>query len=113
MFKAIMTAVLASAAMALSAPAAAHPEDEFDSYNRGPTTSELAQAAVGKLVSQKKLPTSWNNAVITKFDVKTIAGADRYVVTFENPAVKQVNRRKLYVIMSTGGDFISASFKPV
>jgi hypothetical protein len=113
MRKVLLSAVFATASIMLTVPAGAHPEGEYDSINRGPTTSELAREAVDKLVSQKKLPASWSGALVTKFDVKTIGGLDRYIVTFENSAAKEATKRRLFVIMSTAGDFISAGFKPV
>ena len=112
MLKPSLTAIVAAAAMALSLPAMAHPEDEDGSYSRGPSASDLARAAVGKLVTQKKLPESWNRAVVNRLDVRTLNGSDRYVVTFENGSAAPA-QRKLYVIMSTTGEFISAGFKPV
>jgi hypothetical protein len=109
-----LTFVLAAAASVsvLAAPAFAHPEDEFGSYQpRGPSTGELAQEAINKLVAQKKLPATWTGARLVSFDYRSKNGVEQYVVTFENPAIKQASKRKLYVLMSTSGSFISASHK--
>ena len=110
MFRLMFAMAAAVSASLFAAPASAHPEDEFGAY-RGPTTSERAQVAIAKLVSEKKLPASWNNATLVAFDYRTKNGVDQYVVTFQNPAVKQSSKRKLYVIMTTGGEFISAGYK--
>jgi Family of unknown function (DUF6488) len=102
----------AAASLIVAAPAAAHPEDEFGgSISRGPSTSELAQAAIEKLVAQKKLPASWTNAKLAGFDYRTKNGTDQYVLTYENAAIKQPSKRKLYVLMSASGEFISAGYK--
>jgi hypothetical protein len=110
MRKIMLVLAAATAASALTAPAFAHPEDEFGSY-RGPSTSERAEQAIANLIAQKKLPASWSNAKLASFDSRSKNGTDEYVLTYENPAVKQVAKRKLYVIMSTSGSFISASHK--
>ena len=89
-------------------PVAAHPEPRED---RGPSTTERAQQAVLKLISQAKLPASWANATVTKFDVRSKNGIDQYVIVFENKAIRQPAKRTLYVIMSTSGDFVSAGHK--
>ena len=107
-----LTLILSAAAGAfLAAPLAAHPEDEFGSYNRGPTTSELAQAAIERLIAQKKLAPSWSGARLASFDFRSNRGVEQYVLTYENPAVKQTAKRKLFVVMSTSGAFVSAGHK--
>ena len=109
-----LTLLMAAAAASslLAAPAAAHPEDEFGSYApRGPSTTDLAQAAIENLVAQKKLPASWTKAKVSGFDYREKNGAGQYVVTYENAAIKVAGKRKLYVVMSTSGEFISAGHK--
>lgn len=105
----------AGASVAISAtPAIAHPEDEMGGrYERAPTTTELAQQAVVKLVTQAKLPASWTNARVVKSDIRTRKGVEQMVVTFQNDAIRQAAKRKLYVIMTSGGQFISANHKPI
>jgi hypothetical protein len=102
--------MLAAAAAFNTAPAVAHPEDE-DNYTRGPTTAEKAQMAIEKLVTAKKLPASWTAAKLVSFDFRSRDGKDQYVLIFENAAIKQATKRKLYVLMTTGGEFISANHK--
>lgn len=104
---------LAGASVAISAaPAFAHPEDDFGSrYQRGPTTEELAQQAIIKLVTQSKLPASWTSARQVKSALRTKNGKEQMVVTFQNDAVRKPAKRMLYVIMGTDGVFISANHK--
>lgn len=104
---------LAGASVAIAAtPAIAHPEDEMGGrYERAPTTTELAQQAVVKLVTQAKLPASWTNARVVKSDVRTRKGVKQMVITFQNDAIRQVAKRKLYVVMTSDGQFISANHK--
>jgi hypothetical protein len=107
MRKLIMFAAVAT--LGLAAPALAHPEDEGSSVRR-PSTGELAQEEINRLVAQKKLPASWAKAKMTKFDYREKNGG-QYVLTYENAAIKQVAKRKLFVVMTTGGQFVSAGHK--
>jgi hypothetical protein len=107
----LIAVAAAIGALAATTPAVAHPEDESPYANRGPSTSDLARMAVDRLVEQKKLPASWAGAKLSGFDFRTKNGVEQYVVIFENPAIKQVAKRKLYVFMSTTGEFISANHK--
>jgi hypothetical protein len=102
---------VAAATAFTTAPAMAHPEDEGTLAPRGPSTAELAQAAIEKLVAQKKLPATWTGAKLASFDYRTKNGVDQYVLIFENPSIKQAAKRKLYVLMTTSGEFISANHK--
>jgi Family of unknown function (DUF6488) len=102
--------VAALAALGMTAPALAHPEDEGMSAPRGPSTAELAQEAINNLVAQKKLPASWSGAKMTKFDYREKNGG-QYVLTFENAAIKQAAKRKLFVVMTTDGKLVSTGHK--
>jgi hypothetical protein len=104
---------LAAISVALVAvPATAHPEDEFgSSARRGMSTADSAMQAIDKLIAQKKLPPSWTGATLVSFDYRNKNGIDQYVLTYTNPAIKQAAKKKLYVLMSTSGEFISAGYK--
>src|SRR5215213_8324086 len=95
----------ALAVSTLSGPAFAHPEPDFEQYSR-PPISDLAKQALIKLVSQRKLPASWSNAQVAKLDLRVKDGAQQWVVTFTNPAIRVPAQRTLYVLMSTSGEFI-------
>lgn len=98
----------AAAGLGLAGPALAHPEDEqMNTAPRGPSTAELAEQEIGKLIAQKKLGASWAKAKMTKFDYRGKNGG-QYVLIYENAAVKQAAKRKLFVVMTTNGKFVSA-----
>jgi hypothetical protein len=103
---------LAAAVGSLTAPAIAHPGGHDDQYRseRRPIT-EIAQESVVKLVTQAKLPVSWSKAKVVKSELRTRAGAQQWVVTFQNLAERNRAKRVLYVIMSTDGTFISANHR--
>lgn len=104
------------AAVALStfaAPLAAHPEGHDNQFRAAEPrpVPELAQDAVVKLVSQAKLPASWAQAKAIKSNVRTKNGVQQWVVTFQNMAERRAKRRLLYVLMTPGGEFISANHR--
>jgi hypothetical protein len=47
---------------------------------------------------------------MTKFDYREKNGG-QYVLTYENPAIKLAAKRKLFVVMTTDGKFVSAGHK--
>lgn len=108
-------AILALAALGiLATPVAAHP-DGHDKDNRPQRrlVSEMAQDAVVKLVTQAKLPASWSKAKLVKSDIRTRNGAQQRVMVFQNNAIRTRSKRLLYVLMTPGGEFISANHKLV
>jgi hypothetical protein len=107
-------AMLALAAVAVVAtPAVAHPGGHDDEYRpqRRPV-AEIAQDSVVKLVTQAKLPASWSKAsVVGVPQIRTKNGVQQWVVTFENKAIRTRAKQRLYVLMTTDGEFISANHK--
>ena len=103
---------LAAAAGSLTVPAIAHPGGHDDQYRseRRPIT-EIAQESVVKLVTQATLPASWSKAKVVKSELRTRAGAQQWVVTFQNLAERNRAKRLLYVIMSADGRFVSANHR--
>ncbi len=105
--------ILALTAVAfLPAPLAAHPEGHDNQFRvqRRPV-AELGQEAVVKLVTQAKLPASWSKAKLIKSEVRTKNGAQQWVLTFQNNAIRTRSKRLLYVLMQPDGEFISANYR--
>ena len=88
----ISVAILAT----FASPAFAHPENEemLRPAVRKPM-AKVAKSEVIKLVTQATLPASWSLATAIKTETKIIKVAQRWVVTFQNPAVKAASKRTL------------------
>lgn len=110
--KILISALAAVSIMALATPAGAHSEGDFFEVPQRKPIGQLAKDAVEKLVAQSKLPASWSNVNADRAKLLTEGDTTKWLVTFENPAAKPA-KRTLYVTMSGGGEFVSASFKPV
>ena len=106
-----LTMLAAAASLILvGAPAWAHPEDEGSDYRRGPSTAEMAQLEINNLVAMKKLPASWTRARMVNVDYRARNGG-QYVLLFENAAIKQPAKRRLYVVMTISGGLVSTGYK--
>ena len=102
--------VALTALATVAGPALAHPEhDEMPQRAERKPMAETAKDAVIKLVTQAKLPSSWSKAGATQTEARMIGGTQSWVVTFDNPAVKTAAKRKLYVVLTKSGEFVSAA----
>ncbi len=104
---------LALAALTVaSTPVAAHPDGHDKQYRaeRRPI-AEIAKDSVIKLVTQAKLPASWSKAPSVGSQMRMKNGAEQWVVTFENKTIRIRAKQRLYVLMTTDGEFISANHK--
>jgi len=112
----ILTLALASSTV-LSTGALAHPQghDEEDRFGTlAPVRVDIPQAArqsVVRLVSQARLPASWARVQPVSSAQRLKDGAQQWVVTFRNPAIRNRARRTLYVIMRPDGTFVSANHR--
>lgn len=107
-------AILAVAALGtLASPVVAHPDGHGEERPQRRPVAELAQDSVVKLVTQAKLPASWSKAKLVKRDIRTKNGAQQWVMVFQNNAIRTRSKRLLYVLMTPGGEFISANYKLV
>lgn len=102
---------LAGAAFAFQiTPAMAHPEPD-DGYQRAPTIPDLALDGIAKLISQGKLPSSWMTATPVRTFTRSRGGNEQLVVEFRNNAIREPAKRTLFVVMTRGGQFISANHR--
>lgn len=105
----ISAAILAT----FASPVLAHPEhDEMPRPTVRKPMAEVAKTEVIKLVTQAKLPASWSSTTATNTQSKVIGGATRWVVTFQNPAIRTAANRTLFIVLAQNGDFVTHSFTP-
>ena len=105
----IILAIMAIAT--LSAPAIAHPEHDGPPV-QSKTMDQYAKDAVIKLITQAKLDASWSKVEPLKTEKRIRGGREQWIVSFRNDAIKNVNKRMLYVGLTPGGDYISSSSTP-
>ena len=101
----------------LGTAASAHPEGHDDEQYRAPIPArvdipEAARQAVIRLVSQARLPASWAKARPAATSQRMRNGAQQWVVSFRNPAIRNRAQRSLFVVMRSDGSFVSANHRP-
>ena len=111
-----MRNILLSAAIlaTFASPAFAHPEhEEMPRPAVRKPMAEIAKNEVIKLVTQAKLDASWSAISATNTESRMVGGAQRWVVTFQNPAIKATSKRTLHIVLAQNGDFVSHSLAPL
>ena len=91
---------LATAVLAASVPAVAHPE--HDQARAPASPAQTARGAIMRQVSQSKLPASWGSAKMIEAKARMRGGANQTVVTFRNDAEPNKARRMLFVVVANG-----------
>ena len=67
---------------------------------------------IQNLVVEKKIPDTWNSAEAKSANAKvtTIAGKQRWVITYKEPNVKE-NAKTLEVVLTPAGQFVDHKIK--
>jgi hypothetical protein len=73
--------------------------------------SAKAAQVVATIVKKGQLDASWSPIQPAEIQKKNFQGRLEWVVTFNNPAEKDVTKQKLYVFLSLYGEITGANFK--
>lgn len=107
-----MKILILAAALAVAAPALAHPEhDQAPRAVVQKSIPDKAKDAVLLQITRAKLAPAWRTATVGKAELRTLNGAPHWVVPFTNPAAKNAAERTLYVTLTQQGKFVGASFR--
>ena len=72
--------------------------------------SENATQIVVALVKRNKLDKGWASITPSTVEKKTIKGNPEWMAVFVNENISDITKRKLYVFMTLGGEYIAANF---
>ena len=90
-----------------------HDHGHGHSHASGPVNQDTAKANASKivasLVKRNKLDKSWGSAVASSIEKKTFKGQPEWVVVFQNDEVTDTAKKKLYVFLTIGGEYIAAN----
>jgi len=93
---------------------AASEDDHGHSHSNTPvdqvTAKIRATEAVSVLVESKKLEESWTSISASSVEKKEFGGHPEWVVVFTNDKITDSDKRKLFVFLTLGGDYIAANF---
>ena len=69
-----------------------------------------AAEIVAALVNRNKLDKSWETIKASSIEKITVQGNPEWVVVFVDKNITDVEKQKLYVFLTLGGDYIAANF---
>ena len=88
--------------------------DHGHSHSHAPvnqaTAITNATEIVASLVKRNKLDESWASIMPSSIEKKGFKGDMEWVAVFVNDKITDTDKRKLYVFLSLGGDYIAANF---
>ena len=88
--------------------------DNGHGHSHGPVDQDTAilkaTKIVKNLVSRNTIEKSWNDTKLSLIEKKVFNGKTEWVTVFINNKVADVKKRKLYVFLTVGGDYIAANY---
>lgn len=113
--KLFLKLVFAATLIAATSPSFAHGDKKHShEHEHKKITPEKAQAIATKAVSDTankgKLEQSWAAIKPNKPTMKDFGHGKEYIVTFDNAAIKDVKKKKLYVFVSSTGKPLGLNF---
>ncbi|MDH5543841.1 MAG: DUF6488 family protein [Nitrospinota bacterium] len=77
------------------------------------TIKENAMKIVDGLVKRDKLDKSWALIAANSIEKKVISGNSVWVAIFINDKITDNDKRKLYVFLTLGGEYVAANFEGI
>lgn len=91
-----------------------HDHGHDHGHSHGPVDQDTAilkaSKIVNSLVARKTIEQSWKSIKLSLIEKKVFKGSTEWVATFENKKIEDVNKRKLYIFLTLGGDYIAANY---
>ena len=74
------------------------------------TVEKNAEKVLAALIKNKKLNESWSSTTASSSEKKIINGGPEWLVIFINEKATDIEKKKLYMFMTLGGEYIAANF---
>jgi len=71
---------------------------------------QIASQFVSGFVSDGKIETSWSNIKVYKSEQKNFGGNQEWVISYNNEAVSDPNKRTIYIFLGLGGEFLGGNY---
>ena len=71
---------------------------------------QIASQFVSSLVVDGKIEPSWKNIKIYKSEQKNFSGNQEWVISYNNEAASDPNKRTIYIFLSLGGEFLGGNY---
>lgn len=70
----------------------------------------IAANVVTEFVENEKIDSSWHETEATTIEQKTFDGHLEWIVTFQNDAIEDQDKRTLYIFLTLGGELTGANY---
>ena len=71
---------------------------------------QIASQSISTLVADGKIETSWSNIEVNKSEKKSFGGNQEWVISYNNEAVSDPDKRTIYIFLGLGGDFLGGNY---
>jgi len=110
-----LAAALVLSSLLFGAPVmAGSGHDHGHSHSSTPVSQDKvgvkAAEIVAALVNRNKLDKNWGSIKASSIEKITVQGNPEWVVVFVDKTIADVEKQKLYVFLTLGGDYIAANY---
>ena len=74
------------------------------------TVENNAEKVLAALIKNKKLDNRWASTTASSSEKKMINGGPEWLVIFINEKAADIEKKKLYMFLTLGGEYIAANF---
>jgi len=111
----ILAAALVLSSLLFGTPVmAGSGHDHGHSHSSTPVSQDKvgvkAAEIVAALVNRNKLDKNWDSIKASSIEKITVQGNPEWVVVFVDKTIADVEKQKLYVFLTLGGDYIAANY---
>jgi uncharacterized protein DUF6488 len=94
--------------------ATGHGHDHGHSHAQVPvnqaTAEKNADEVIASLVERDKIDKSWSTIKVSSIEKKEFEGRAEWVVTFNNEKITDIDKQKIYVFLTIGGEYIAVNY---
>jgi len=100
--------------LALAGSGHDHGHDHGHGHSHEPVNQQQAEAnasrVVATLVQRGVIEESWKGVAVKRAEQKEFGGRMEWVVSYNNDAVSEPEKRTLYIFLSLAGEYIAANY---
>jgi uncharacterized protein DUF6488 len=74
------------------------------------TAEKNADEVIASLVERDKIDKSWSTIKASSIEKKVFEGRPEWVVTFNNVKITSIDKQKIYVFLTIGGEYIAVNY---
>ena len=91
-----------------------HDHGHSHSHVQAPVSKEIAEKnandVISSLVKRDKIDKSWSTIKAMSVENKILNGLSEWVVIYHNEKISDPEKKKLYVFLTIGGEYVAANY---